>query len=239
MPEFIDVFHYPREKDSFSRPEILQHFLQELAAQGYYLARDEQEEMSKDPGPSDPARLFVPGVSQALWQEVERFRQGEINELSIVIYSAVREGEVRGVEYRVTLYPKAELIRAVMDDIYPDSQPYRRFLDLLELLYNTWHPIFGYRDDGVRPGTDLEDARTGNIVWLYDINVWGPELVEHMGRERVLRSPAWRLTTLQDGGVLIVPQLYYSDGQAGEYTCTGDDAARHLGLHWEPPDERS
>jgi hypothetical protein len=24
-----------------------------------------------------------------------------------------------------------------------------------------------------------------------------------------------------NGGVLIVPQLYYSDGQASEYTCTG------------------
>lgn len=237
MPEFIDVFHYVRESHALSRPEPLERFLQGLVAQGYYIFHDEEEEIDKASGSSDFTSLFVPGISQALRQQVERFGQGESDEISFTVYSATRHEAVKGVEYRVRLYSEEDLIRAVMDDIYPDSLPYRHFLNLLELLYNTWHPIYGYQDDGVRPGPELKDARTGNITWLYDINLWGPELVDKMGRERVLKTPAWHITSFEDGGVLIVPEFFYSDGQKEEYAFTVDKAAAYLGLRSEPPDD--
>ncbi len=250
MPDFIDVFHSVEGKDSFYQPDRWQQFLQSLATRNSYLASERQEEVSEawhryrsqgDSSPEsdqpEPAHLFVPGISAELEQEGERFLQGEQDELSIAVYSTVREGALRGVDYRITFYPQEAFIRAVMDDIYPSSQPYRGFLELLVTLYNSWHPFFGYRDDGTKPAPDLAAVREGTIAWLYDINIWGPQLVEHLGSERVLNTPAWYLKQLDDDGVLLAPQFYYSDGQDQEYAFTGDEAAAHLGLRWEIPEE--
>jgi hypothetical protein len=250
MTDSVDVFHYVRDQESLTRPELLQLCLDELVAQNFYLASDSQDEirnawyryrkqdaLSYESDSTDPINSLAPGISQQIWQEFEQLRQGKQDELIIVAYSLAQSGALKGVEYSVWFYPQEALLRAVMDDIYPDSQPYRHFLNLLELLYNTWHPIYGYQDDGVSPVTTLEEARAGHITWLYDINLWGPDLVDKLGRERVLKTPAWRLTSFDDGGILIVPQLFYADGQKEEYAFTGDKAAAYLGLRSEPPDD--
>jgi hypothetical protein len=43
-----------------------------------------------------------------------------------------------------------------------------------------------------------------NIYELYWLNVFGPKLVESVGRERMLSTPAWRVEELPGGAVLLV-----------------------------------
>ncbi|HYO60219.1 hypothetical protein [Archangium sp.] len=59
-------------------------------------------------------------------------------------------------------------------------------------------PLFG-RDMqiSIRDGFD----KIYEVFWL---NVFGPELVESVGRERMLSTPAWRVEELPNGSVLVV-----------------------------------
>jgi hypothetical protein len=59
-------------------------------------------------------------------------------------------------------------------------------------------PLFG-RDmqTSIRDGFD----KLYEVFWL---NIFGPELVESVGRERMLSTPAWRVEELPNGSVLLV-----------------------------------
>ncbi|ATB38070.1 hypothetical protein CYFUS_003496 [Cystobacter fuscus] len=66
-------------------------------------------------------------------------------------------------------------------------------------------PNFG-RDDETecRDGFD----KIYEVCWL---NVFGPKLVETVGRERMLSAPAWRVEELPNGGVLLVTRPTVTD----------------------------
>jgi hypothetical protein len=53
--------------------------------------------------------------------------------------------------------------------------------------------------------TPREEILAHKISYLYDINLFGPEIVDALGRERVLSAPAQIVTLLDDGGVMLVP----------------------------------
>ncbi|HEV2457306.1 MAG TPA: hypothetical protein VGS80_03000, partial [Ktedonobacterales bacterium] len=59
----------------------------------------------------------------------------------------------------------------------------------------------------------------GKLRYLYAVNVYSPQLVERLGRERLLATPGARIETLGDGGMRVKPW----DMQT---------AAAHLGLGW-------
>jgi hypothetical protein len=250
MPDFISLILYPREKKSFFPPERLHQFFQQQVTRGYFLAGQHQDTLRNDwlqfcltasELPSNEntqsgfPNPFLPGVSPELLQDVDRYLQGNLTELSIALYSTASEGHLKGLEFSVDFYPEDELITVSMEDIHFHNQPYISLLALLENLYTHWPLLFGYEADGVRPQTSLEDAKALQIAWLYNINLWGPEIVEYLGREQVLNSPTWLRKAFDDGGIMLVPQLYYQGGSTNDYTFTGSEVARHLGLHWDSP----
>ncbi|HEX4203421.1 MAG TPA: hypothetical protein VHZ51_04330 [Ktedonobacteraceae bacterium] len=108
---------------------------------------------------------------------------------------------------------------------------------MVQLVYSIWHSIYGYQDDPTGDLTSLEAVRGLDITWLYEINLFGPEIVDQFGRERVLSTPAWLVKTLDDGGVLLVPILVRQDGSDEDYRFSFDEAAQYLGLRYELPEE--
>jgi hypothetical protein len=106
--------------------------------------------------------------------------------------------------------------------VYQDPQ-YRRevrvlyahWLELLELAYRIWQPLYGYEPAPCWPETSLAHARALQPQYLYQYNYFGPELVEKLGRERVLQAPAWHVKRFGDGGVLVIPnEMYSGEGRA-------------------------
>jgi hypothetical protein len=71
----------------------------------------------------------------------------------------------------------------------------------------------------------------GEVRWLYEINLFSPPLVEHLGRERLLGISAWRVEELEDGSIFYVPELTYNGGEDEDYIYSREEIAPQLGLH--------
>ncbi|WP_309896864.1 hypothetical protein [Archangium sp.] len=86
----------------------------------------------------------------------------------------------------------------------------------------TGAPDFG-RDDKVsrRDGFD----KIYEVFWL---NVFGPKLVESVGRERMLSTPAWRVEELPNGSVLLVTWPTVADFATQEARLAQARAHAHL-----------
>jgi hypothetical protein len=70
---------------------------------------------------------------------------------------------------------------------------------------------------------------------LYFINLFGPELVNKLGRDRLLSAPAWKIEELDDGGIFLVPTEHIAVSGGG-YSLLR--VARHLGMETpQAPDE--
>ncbi|HEU5376201.1 MAG TPA: hypothetical protein VFV38_12220 [Ktedonobacteraceae bacterium] len=75
-----------------------------------------------------------------------------------------------------------------------------------------------------------------NILYLYGTNIFGPELVAHVGQERLLNAPAWRREILDDGAILLVPIERFPDSRnpprvyAEPAEARLDAVARSLGM---------
>ncbi|MDQ2715178.1 MAG: hypothetical protein M3Z08_09755, partial [Chloroflexota bacterium] len=240
MPDIITVFNYPRTEEAYYNADGIPRFLTELAAQGYYLAGSDQGDVgqvwrrvlfgtysrsglsTEAAAQIDPESLFVPAVSSVLWHDVDAFLQHRSDELSIGVYSTARTGGLSSFNCTIDIAPHDGWIHVSMENLCADLSHYEPFLNILRMIYAAWHPIYGYQDDvsGGRPLISLVQARALDIEWLYDINLFSPELVAKLGRERVLTTPAWRVQALDDGGVLLVPALYYAGEPGRDYTFT-------------------
>jgi hypothetical protein len=83
-------------------------------------------------------------------------------------------------------------------------------------------PHFGRdRETSYRDGFD----KVYEVSWL---NVFGPKLVETVGRERMLSTPAWRVEELPNGGVLLVTWPTVADFASQEARLAQARAHAHL-----------
>ncbi|WP_002627638.1 hypothetical protein [Cystobacter fuscus] len=86
-------------------------------------------------------------------------------------------------------------------------------------------------------GRDKETRRRDGFDKVYEVswlNVFGPKLVESVGRERVLSTPAWRVEELPNGSVLLVLWPIAADFASQEAREAQARAHVHLRpeLHW-------
>lgn len=109
---------------------------------------------------------------------------------------------------------------------------YDQSLQALHLIYEVYHPFYGFQISmvvGTRPATTQEDALAGKMQWLYDINVFGPELVEKIGKVRLETAPAQKIIRFEDGGMMLLPRSYlYPDFSKYSFK----EVATHLGLSY-------
>ncbi|MFY0526399.1 hypothetical protein ACN28I_25745 [Archangium gephyra] len=83
-------------------------------------------------------------------------------------------------------------------------------------------PLFGRdMETSIRDGFD----KIYEVFWL---NVFGPKLVEAVGRERMLSTPAWRVEALPNGSVLLVLSPTAADFASDEARLAQARAHAHL-----------
>ena len=247
------VTNYPRGDKECYDASRLQSFLLALKAIGYYVHGSDWEDVmsvrmhvlygnpssakqfSARAAKIDPESLFIPTISQTLINDVEEFLHDRKKDLDINIYAASKDEERKDFECSFSFYPQEGVIYATVPDCH-EFRYYNEFLEALQLFYDIWHPIYGFKEDGTGddPYISREEALALNIPWLYELNLFGPEIVAKLGRENVLKSPAWRVHKFDDGGVMIVPALYISDEEIPneEYKFSREEVANYLGLQY-------
>ncbi len=242
------IANYLRSGNMCYDPSHLQSFLNALKAKGYYVCGSDwldifavrlrifgEEPPSATPLSVNAAKivpesLFIPTISQTLIDEADEFIRVKKENLDIHIYTTSRDEEYRNFECKFWLYPQDGVIYAIVGDYYVFHY-YNEFLETLQLFYDIWHPIYGFQEEtGEEPYISREEALAQDISWLYELNLFGPEIVAKFGRENVLKSPAWRVHKFDDGGVMIVPALYISGRPHEEYQFSREEVANSLGL---------
>ncbi|WP_338023704.1 hypothetical protein [Archangium primigenium] len=99
--------------------------------------------------------------------------------------------------------------------LFAEQEHSRRFVDLVHVWathYVVEHAVAHCSDDAELAdfpdfGRDEKTARRDGFDQIYELfwlNVFGPKLVETVGRERMLSTPAWRVEALPNGAVLLV-----------------------------------
>lgn len=131
---------------------------------------------------------------------------------------AVTGGDLR---FSLSLEPKYGILMLTVDSFTFEDYDgpgqglarYLRWLDIVRQLYAIWRPIYGFESaDNMTEGfIEREDAFALNVTRLFSMaNIFGPEFVARLGRERLLSAPAAYVAPLADGGVLLAPRIYTS-----------------------------
>lgn len=254
MIQDISIFSYIRDLDTLYDRNRIQRFLEGLAAKGYYLAAEiDWKDVfhvwwqtlygSREDAPPpvevashpDPGQIFTPGLSSALQNRGDSYVHEQQDELSVHAYSTKQSGLLKAFEFTLKLEPNSGDIYISVEDRHftlEDRQrglrTYEHWLEILIYIYYSWHPVYAYSFNwsGEKEDTTREQALALDIHTLYEVNIFGPDIVAKLGRERVLSTPAWRVDPIDDGGVMVVPEAYSQPST--QYGI--ERAAQHLGL---------
>jgi hypothetical protein len=231
---------YLQTPEEFYNKGNLHAFVAGLVARGHYVSgadwkdvrrvwraalTQENEQLDSE----ESERVCIPGVSPLYWQNLETFVEKRSDLLEISLFSTARAGDLLAFEASLYLQPEECTMTLSMQGKWGVLAPFLHWLDILYFTYELWHPLYSYKEGGVEE-TSYADALAGNITRLYDINLLNHVLVEKLGRELVLSTPAWRITELADGSVFLIPQLIANGGTDEEYSYEREVAAKHLGL---------
>jgi len=247
------IFYFLRTHEEVYNAKAIEQLLRDFVAQGYLLTiHREYTEISQirwamlhdqvvsPPNWTDraPERVFVPGVSAQLSKEIESFCDKQHEHLSIAAYATARSGIGKGFEFDVHLASQANLTVIVLTftDFYfthlkGGNRLYEQWLTgIVGLIYKIWHPIYAYEfdyHDSVFHPTEPNEVYALNVTRLYETNLFGPELVRKFGRHRLETTPAQKVISLDDGGMMIIPGTSFSPMPLQDSWLK---VARHLGL---------
>jgi hypothetical protein len=236
MPSLL-VFQiaYPRQREELRDESSASAWLAAIAEQGYYVS-SESDPFADRWAEALRTRSVSPGVSSSAQENVRLFCTGKSDMLGCKAYSLTEDFTV-GVDLS---YPDSFIFLSCDDGYFTfggetGQHKYELFLDLVEATYRVWHPIYSFLGEasGVLPYTSREEALALEPRWLYDINVFGPEYVRHLGRERLLNAPAWKVKELADGGVLLVPAPYVEIDWHHPSPYQRPDVAQYLGIPFD------
>lgn len=120
----------------------------------------------------------------------------------------------------------------------PDREPLKRvkrrrqeFVELIARAMDVLEPRWGFgRRGGIAIGEDdtVEDLAAMTTPPLYEYNVFRPETVEALGRERVRSVPAWFVEELDNGGAFVA--VREPPRQCGPAAEPCFEVADHLGI---------
>jgi hypothetical protein len=226
---------YPRQREELRDKARVTAWLEALAAQGYYVTQ-ENDPFYDQWAEALRTHSIPPGVSTSARENIRIFCAGEADVLGCKAYS-LAEDFTDGVDLS---YPDGFVFLSADDGYFTFDGPrgqhkYELFIDLVEASYHIWHPIYSFlgESSGVIPHTSREEALALEPRWLYDINLFGPEYVQKIGRERLLSAPAWKVKELDDGGILIVPAPYVEVDWHNPSPYKRPDVAQHLDIPFD------
>lgn len=107
----------------------------------------------------------------------------------------------------------------------------REFVEFLAAMANIFEPKWGFGQRiGIAVGADetVEDLASRTTPPLYEYNVFRPETVEELGRERVLAAPAWYVEELDNGGAFLAVREPPRQCSPAAEPCL--EVADHLGI---------
>ncbi|HYO73511.1 MAG TPA: hypothetical protein VEU33_46345 [Archangium sp.] len=122
---------------------------------------------------------------------------------------------------------------------FGEAERCRQFVEMVRVWashYPVPHAVAHSSDDMILAGfpgfgRDDETRRRDGFDKIYEVcwlNVFGPELVESVGRERMLSTPAWRVEELPNGCVLLVTWPIATDFASDEARQAQARAHAHL-----------
>jgi hypothetical protein len=183
-------------------------------------------------------RILTPGVTEQLHQGVDQFQRGQQESLRMFAHAVSRTGSLHGHTFDLMLALKEScLVLNYTNDFWTTRkneqarvEAFDHFLEIVKLLYALSHPIYAYawNHNGSIPLTGARYLEQRQPHRLYEINLFGPEMVERLrGNEYVLRTPAQFVHSFSDGGVLIIPEAPW---YPGSLPYTWSKVARYLGV---------
>jgi hypothetical protein len=181
----------------------MQRFLDTLVVLGYSL-RESSEELTTP---------VTAGITPELRESVEIYLSQRGQKLALEAYNENDPGLEFGVSFSLAAEGYFVIFldeeRFFSDDEERDIY-YPIWLDLLKKVYACWRPAYvqeGLKND---EGIDREISLSEEFRYLYETNIFGPELVARIGRERLLNAPAWKVEELDDGAILFIPSQHFS-----------------------------
>ena len=252
MDELEVFFCYLRSKESFYQNDTLYQFLSLFPGYNYRLisGTSEHDDYYSDwlslqygqfKGAAEQrAHLLTAEISQNLQQEIAAFLDKKQDALRVDAYPVSI-----GFELHVSLHANGSGIEFTAlgeKDLYVNEEGLENYQTLLKILketYALWHSPYIFQVSGEEgkgnANFDVKRLDDSEITWLYDINIYGPELVAKIGREKLLSAPAWIVEELEDGGMLLVPEEHISLTTVHRL----EEVAQHLGLkpHLSSEDE--
>ncbi|MGZ3715874.1 MAG: hypothetical protein ACXVA4_10680 [Ktedonobacterales bacterium] len=163
---------------------------------------------------STSSTAATPDVSAEAHSAIRRYVENGADEVDFAV-------ECTDLAFSLLLNPKYGLLMLSVDSFTFEDYDgpgkgllrYLRWLDMVRQLYAIWRPIYGFESaDNLTEGfIDRDDALALTVTRLFSMaNVFGPELVAKLGRERLLSAPSAYVAPLADGGVLLAPRIYTS-----------------------------
>ena len=175
----------------------------------------------------------------AVWKALEEERDERVT--SVWLYRTKWPGLSMGLGlYSATLSPRLDVLLKVLPlSLFAEAERCRHFVELVR----TWasrYPVshasaHSQADDQLSGspyfGRDMQISIRDGFDKIYEVswlNVFGPKLVELVGRERMLSTPAHRVEELPNGGVLLVTWPTAADYASDEARLAQARAYVHL-----------
>lgn len=246
------VLYYTQTKEELYDEERLQLFFTRLAECNCYITLESEmafpaiwrkylvdapvsANKRKAPGPF--AAALKPGISESVRQQISLYATEHQEQLTVAARSIAHSPLVRGFEFTVTIVPtEGYLLLSIEQERFFRSTlnglaKYRYWIKILEKTYASWYPLYAHEFTHQGPPSinpSWEDVSALKIPALYDLNIYGAELVQQMGKERLLDTPAWVVRELENQGCLLIPTDPHNFSPQSPYTFDG--VAKHLGF---------
>jgi hypothetical protein len=226
------VVGYHQNDKQLRSKDSLHAFCQELVKRSFSVYAF--LEKFEDSGPNNTP--ITPHISQKAKQAIDSFNPQEQPHFTLQAHSPAHIKHA--FDFGIQLSPSEKTSIISISDGYlttpgeedkPDK--YERWLDVVSLFYQTWSPFYGFQssycyDD---PKPLWEDAQKKKADWLYDITLFGPDYVSHIGQKRLMSAPAWRIIPMKNKGIILATAPYVTQ----EPHYDRKKIAEHLGLRYE------
>jgi hypothetical protein len=232
---YTNVFFYTRQQEELYDPRKYQQLVEGLVALNFYVAQPDEE--------MDSQVLIAPGVSATIQQNLRDAQEATRVLWMFKAYSLAQNDPAARFSFDAgndrldeedESYGALDLdyLLRVFDESPQGIIMYEHFLQAIRLFYEVYHPVYGYQFDprDYRPLITRDNALALHIPNLYDLNLFGPELVEQFGRERLESTPAEKVIPLDDGGIMLLPRIFFSPDA---FPYSYEEVGKHLGLTYE------
>lgn len=231
-----NLMYIMRSHAATCNPPVMEEFLQTFMDLGYWLAAGTEQETDLtwnrrlEAAPDADLPALEPGISDLLREQMQLYLAGQRDSIGLSAYSTGPVAfELLAFSFDCAFEEQEEGAICVFTtgavsawgaaaDVVWD--------DIARRMYRLWCPLYAYSYFDL-PGEvriERDDVLTLHLPYLHRrMNFLGPELVDALGRERVLTTPGAKIEALDDGGAYLY--LWPHDN-----TQANTQATQHLGL---------